>query len=108
MANVFKSNVFSSIGVTSSSVYTCPSATQTTVIGLSIANRTGAEVTANVIVTSGATSAFLACLAPVSPGQTFIPVGGDQKLVLEDSDFISVQSSAASSLDAIISVLEIS
>ena len=108
MANVFKSNVFSSIGVTSSPIYTCPSATQTTVIGLSIANRTGVEVTANVTVTSGATTAFLACLAPVSPGQTFIPIGGDQKLVLEATDFISLQSSAASSLDTIISVLEIS
>jgi len=107
MANSFKSNVFSSIGTTNFQVYLCPAATQTTVIGLSVANRTGSDVTANVSVSDGANTAFIACLTPVSVGQTFIPVGGDQKLVLEDGGSVSVQSSAASSLDVIISVLEI-
>jgi hypothetical protein len=36
-----------------------------------------------------------------------IPIGGDQKIVLITGDKIYVQSSAASSIDAILSIMEI-
>jgi hypothetical protein len=36
-----------------------------------------------------------------------VPVGGDQKLVMEATDYLQVQTSSASSADVILSVLEI-
>jgi len=36
-----------------------------------------------------------------------VPIGGDQKLVLEAGDYLQVNSSVASSADVVLSVLEI-
>jgi hypothetical protein len=46
--------------------------------------------------------------ASIPVGGALVPVGGDQKLVLEDGDYIQVQSSQVDSIDTIVSVLEIS
>ena len=45
--------------------------------------------------------------ATIATGGALVPIGGDQKLVLEAGDFVQVQSSAANSADVIVSVLEI-
>jgi hypothetical protein len=107
MANTFKNNFQQNIGQTANTVYTAGSGVQATVIGMSVANITTNEVRANVFVTSGDTDYFLVKNATIEPGSALIPIGGDQKLVLESNDILKVQSDTASSLDAIISVLEI-
>jgi hypothetical protein len=107
MPNTFKSNLTSGLGTTGSNVYVCQAATQATIIGMSIANKTGADITANVVLFQGATNAFLAHMAPIPTGQTLIPVGGDQKLVLEAGEYLQVQTSLTSSADVIVSTLEI-
>ena len=43
----------------------------------------------------------------IIPGSTNVLIGGEQKLVLETGDFLSVTSSLANSADVIVSVLEI-
>jgi hypothetical protein len=45
--------------------------------------------------------------APISSGASLIPIGGDQKIVMITGDKIYVQSSAATSIDAILSIMEI-
>ena len=45
--------------------------------------------------------------APISSGASLVLVGGDQKLVLESGDSVFVQSSVASSADAVMSIMEI-
>ena len=45
--------------------------------------------------------------ATIASGGSLVPVGGDQKLVLEATDYLQVQTSAADSADVILSVLEI-
>lgn len=107
MPNTFKSNLTSGIGTTLSNVYVCQAATQTTVIGMSLANKTINDITANVIIYQGATSCFLAFQSQIPVGQSLIPVGGDQKLVLESGEYLQVQSSAAASIDVVVSTLEI-
>jgi hypothetical protein len=42
----------------------------------------------------------------VAEGSTLVLFGGDQKLVLETGDFISITGSSNTSLDSIVSVLE--
>ena len=110
MANTFKSYGDAGAGTSASTVYTAPSATTSTVIGMTLANvTTSGGVAADVqLVKSGGSSYYLAKAAPVPLGGTFVVVGGEQKLVLETGDRIDVTSDTASSIDTIVSVLEIS
>ena len=108
MANSFKNSFVSAVGGTKTAVYTGLIGTQATVIGMSISNLITTPISVNVIVTSSGTDYYVVKNATVSPGGALVPIGGDQKLVIEASDILSVNSSVASSADVIVSVLEIS
>jgi hypothetical protein len=108
MANTFKNQFSKSVGTSAATIYTCPSATSTTIIGLTVGNTTTSPITVDVYVTSSATDYYLVKGATVPVGGSLVPVGGDQKLVLEAADVLKVISSAASSADVICSLLEIS
>lgn len=110
MANNFSRKISRNIGTTLTTVgsYTVGGGVQTTVIGLSVANTTVSPVTVNVTVNDGTNDAYLVKGAVVGVGQALIPIGGDEKVVLVAGDSIKVQSSAASSLDVVMSILEIS
>jgi hypothetical protein len=100
MANTFKS--YQSTGITTEAVvFTGASGAQTTVIGLSIANTSTnpAEVSIKL------NSAYIVKDAPVPVGGALVAVGGDQKVVVEASDTISVSSDET--VDMVLSVLEI-
>lgn len=105
MANTFKS--FPTAGVTTeATVYTGPSATQTTAIGMTIANTTASNITCSVKLDDGATPVFLIKDATILPGGALVPIGGDQKVVIEAGDTLKV--SASGSVDTLVSVLEVS
>ena len=108
MPNTFKNYLTANVGTTATTALTGASGAQTTVIGMTVANTTTGTVTASVTLTSGATTVYLVKNASVPAGGALVPIGGDQKVVVEASDVIQVQSSAATSLDVIVSVLEIS
>jgi len=107
MANTFKSYFSKNVGTSAATVYTCPSATQTTLIGMTIANVNSAAITVDVYVTAGGVDYYVVKGATVPLGGALVPVGGDQKIVLEAAEAIKVVSSAASSADIIVSLLEI-
>lgn len=100
MANTFK-NYESAAVTTETTVLTGPASTQTIVIGLSIANTTGSEITADVKLNS----TFISKTVTIPTGTAFIPIGGDQKVVVEASDTIKVTATGAT--DVVVSVLEI-
>ena len=108
MANTFKNAVSSAVGTSQTSVYTVPSATTTTVIGLTVSNIVASDISVDVVITdtSTTTSVYLVKGATVPVGGALVPVGGDQKIVLEATDVIKVTSDTASSADVIVSVLE--
>ena len=110
MANTFSRKVSRNIGTSFTSVgsYTVGGGVTTTVIGLSICNTTTSPITVDVTVYDGANDAYLVKGAGVPVGNAFIPIGGDEKVVLIAGDSIRVKSSAASSVDAVMSILEIS
>jgi hypothetical protein len=110
MANVFSRKISRNIGTSLTSVgsYTVGSGVQTTVIGLSVCNTTASPVTVDVTVNDGTNDAYLVKGAGVPVGNAFIPIGGDEKIVLITGDSVKVKSSAASSLDVVMSILEIS
>lgn len=107
MANTFKSYVNKNVGTSEATVVTVSSGTQTTVIGMTCANTSAAGITVDVYITRSAVDYYIVKGAAIPPGGSLVPVGGDQKVVLNASDALKVISSAATSVDAVTSVLEI-
>lgn len=113
MANAFLSETDTGVGTSPATIYTCPASTETTIIGLSIANIITSQITVDVQLdgsgrTSGAVdSVYLIKAAPVPVGGSLVVVGGDQKVVMEPGDVLTVTSDTASSADVVMSHLDI-
>lgn len=113
MANSFKSKTDASIGTSAATIYTCPASTETTIIGLTVANRHTSQIEIDVELDGSTRTSdaqdrvFIIKDAPVPVGSSLVVVGGDQKVVLEPGDTLKVTSNTALSADAIVSVLEI-
>jgi hypothetical protein len=110
MANTFKSYTSRNVGTTPSNIgsYTVSANTQVTAIGCSVANISEYPVTVEISLYDGSNSTRIVgpgALVPV--GGALIAIGGDQKIVIPVGGSIRVTSSANTSLDAILSVLEI-
>lgn len=115
MASSFQKYYKQSVGTANTVVYNpTASGIQSTVIGMSVANKITNAISISVMVSSGANAAsagsnsvFIIKDATVPPGTSLIPIGGDQKLVLVANDFLECYTNAASSADVLVSVLEI-
>lgn len=100
MPNAFKS--YQSTGITTqTTVLTGPASTETTVVGMSVANTAGSTATVNVLLNT----AYIVKDATVPAGGTLVVVGGDQKVVVEATDTIDVSSDVT--VDVVVSTLEI-
>ena len=112
MPNIFTNSLKPGIGTANTTVYQGPNATQSTVIGLSISNRTTGntiQVSAYILdSTNNYSQTYIVNNATVPIGGTLVAVGGDQKLVIKANDSIQVTSSVNGSADAVLSVLQIS
>jgi len=106
--NTFTRYVAKNVGTSASTLVTAPSATQTTVIGLSVANTSASPINISVYVTASAVNYYIVNNATIAVGGALALFGGDGKLVLNTGDAFNVVSSATSSADAILSVLQIS
>jgi hypothetical protein len=109
MANFFKNSITGSIGTTGVITYQTTAATTTTVIGLNVANVATQNISVSVMArdSSSNKTVYLVKDAIIVQASTAILIGGEQKIVLEANDFLSVTSSLANSADVIISVLEL-
>jgi len=109
MANAFKNSITGSIGTNGVKVYETPLATSTTVIGVGVANTNSQNMSVSVMVRDNSANkgVYVVKDSLILPGSSNVLVGGEQKLVLEAGDFLSVTSSLANSADVIVSVLEI-
>ena len=109
MANTFTRKTSQNIGATATQigVYTVGASTTAIAIGLTCTNTTGSAITANVFLANASANTYIVANAPISSGASLIPIGGDQKIVMITGDKIYVQSSAATSIDAILSIMEI-
>jgi hypothetical protein len=109
MANTFRNQTLKAAGITAQNAYAAGAGVQATVIGMTIANITNSPISANVILSGGniTGNVYLVQSATIAPGGALVPVGGDQKLVLEAGDYLQVNTSIASSADVITSILEI-
>ena len=108
MANAFKLVTDTGVGTSPATVYTCPSATETTILGLNLANIVRSSVQVSVqLENNDGDNIYLIKDAPVPIGSSLVAVGGDQKVVMNASDVLKVTSDTASSIDVALSILEI-
>ena len=77
---------------TYTTVYTCPSATTSTIIGLYLCNQSGGQIegTAQFFDSGTSTHVSLTHGTPIPSGTTIVAVGGDGKVVLEAGDIFNI------------------
>jgi hypothetical protein len=109
MANTFTRKLERDIGASPTKIgnYTVASATSTVVIGLTVTNTTGSAITANVFLNNGVANTYVIANAPIGSGASLVVVGGDQKIVMITGDSMWAESSAGTSIDAVMSIMEI-
>jgi len=109
MANTFTRKLSRSIGTSLTAVgsYTVGASTDVTVIGLTVANTTASQVLVDAALNDGSNDTYIVKNAPVPAGSSLVIIGGDQKVVLTTNDSIKVKSDTATSVDAVMSILEI-
>ena len=108
MANTFKNKVFdgsSTVADATMNVYTVPSSTTTVVIGLTLANTTTSQITADIKLSAGA-NAFLAKNIPIPSGSSFEYMSGN-KIIMQAGHTLQVSSNTANSMDTVASIMEI-
>ena len=107
MANTFKNYALKSAGTAAANVYAPGAGVQATVIGMTVSNLTTSPIAANVILNTASANLYLVRNATIAPGGALVPVGGDQKLVIEAGDYLQVNTSVAAAADVVVSALEI-
>jgi hypothetical protein len=112
MADTFKLKTKVGIGTTAVPIYTVPTtvpATTTVIIGLLLANTHSATVkgTVQIVTSSAADDPTILKAIPIPLASTFELMGGN-KLVLQEGDILKVTSDIAGSIDASLSIMEMS
>jgi hypothetical protein len=108
MANTFKNRTLRAVGTSPVDVgAVVASSTQTTLIGMTVANVTAGVISVTVTLGDGSNTTNVVKTAPIPTGGSLVVLGGDQKVVLMTGDKITVTSNTASSADVIMSFLEI-
>jgi hypothetical protein len=109
MANTFKNASLVSVNHAAlATLYTCPASTTGIILGLALTNKTDNSVNATVQMTDTSASTTPLLLNEVTiPANTTLEVFAGQKYVLEAGDLLKVQASAATSLDAVLGLMQI-
>ena len=108
MANTFKNRTLRAVGTSPVDVGAVVAAsTQTTLIGMTLANITSGVISVTATLNDGSNTTHIVKDAPIPTGGSLVVLGGDQKVVLMTGDKIIVTSNTASSVDVIMSFLEI-
>ena len=108
MANTFKNRTLRAVGTSPVDVGAVVAAsTQTTLIGMTVANITSGVISVTVTLGDGTNTTNIVKTAPIPTGGSLVVLGGDQKVVLMTGDKITVTSNTALSADVIMSFLEI-
>ena len=107
MANTFKLKTKANVGITTQNVYVVPSATTTVVIGITLANTSGTGCLVGVGITRPSTDDVkLLKNAPIPQGSSLEFMSGN-KVVLETADTITIDSDSNNSIDASLTIMEI-
>ena len=107
MANTFKLKTKANVGIATQNIYVVPSATTTVVIGITLANTSGTGCLVGVGITRPSTDDVkLLKNAPIPQGSSLEFMAGNI-VVLETADTITVDSDSNNSIDASLTIMEI-
>ena len=110
MANTLKNILRTQLSTDSATLYTCPSATKTIIIGMSAANvLPNTNVNFSAAIMDSATDSdptHIIRNATIAPGGTEVIVGGDHKIILEPTNRLKAVASDSDSLDIVVSFVE--
>lgn len=109
MANTLKNVRQKSIGVAATTLYTAPSATTTIVIGMTAANLLSAsnvDISVTLHDSAGDAGTHIVKNATIAPGGALVPIGGDQKVIMETGHIMKAVSTDSDSIDIIMSIVE--
>ncbi len=104
MAQNFRRYTQNDVGTSAATVFTADS--YDTVVGISIANITGASVLVDVYINDGSNDIYLGKQLPVPSGSSIQILDGGAKFVVQANDALKVVSDTASSLDVWVSTVD--
>lgn len=109
MATFFRSALSPAVGTSETLLAQTGSSARFTVIGFSLSNMTESIILASVRVVDDvtSTSAYFIKDVILPPNQSLRIVNGGEKLIIAPSSSVYVQSNTSSSLDAVMSYVEI-
>lgn len=105
MATILTSTLTKSVGTSAVSVYTVPSSTTATVLGLNLANITTVSSLVDIYVVRGTDNFYILKGGEVPVGGALVAMGGEQKHVLIAGDDLRVQSNQVASIDVMTSLM---
>ena len=108
MANNFLRKTSRDIGANLTVVgnYTVPANVGAVIVGLCLSNTTTSDIEANVAIDNGLSSYYIVNNAPITDGSSLVVAGRDQKIILQTGDSVKINSSAADSIDVVMSIME--
>ena len=107
MANTFKLKTKANVGISTENIYVVPSATTTVVIGISLANISGSGAVVGVGITRPAADDVKVLKNVAIPQGSTLEFMGGNKVVLETADTLTINSSTSNSIDAALTIMEI-
>ena len=107
MANSFKNKKVDLTTTDLTTLYTVPSATTTVVIGITLANVSGAGAVVGVGITRPTADDVKVLKNVAVPQGSTLEFMGGNKVVLETADTLTVNSDANNSIDAALTIMEI-
>ena len=106
MANTFKLKTKANVGTSTSNIYVVPASTTTTVIGITLANVSGSGCLVGVGITRASTDDVkLLKNVPIPQGSSLEFMQGN-KVVLETTDTLTVNSDTNNSIDVSLTIME--
>ena len=107
MANTFKLKTKANVGISTENIYVVPNATTTVVIGITLANISGSGAIVGVGITRPAADDVKVLKNVAIPQGSTLEFMGGNKVVLETADTLTVNSSTNNSIDAALTIMEI-
>ena len=107
MANTFKLKTKANVGISTENIYVVPSATTTVVIGITLANISGSGAVVGVGITRPAADDVKVLKNVAIPQVSTLEFMQGNKVVLETADTLTLNSSTNNSVDAALTIMEI-
>ena len=108
MASFFRNKVLKDVGTTPVTALTTAANTRMTIIGMSFANLTESIVLLDVTLTDATpTTGYYAKQVLIPPNSSLRLVNGGEKLILAESNSLTINANVTAGLDVIISYVEL-